>query len=272
MAIIHDDVRPAPGAGGVPGEPGGAADEGRPAPPTTPVDSTSTDLLRIDGPGRALAARPPREWLLPGADEFFRRIYTRTGTARSEVLAVCSAIAGEGKTTVSLGLGVTIAEDFPERRVLVVETDVQKPVLAADFDLEPAPGLVDCLMNDDPVELAYRATLMENLQLVPAGGPVANPGRWLRSSGMALAVDAMRSTHDVVILDVPAMLGNSDAVLLTDLADAVLLVVRAGVTPTSFVSKALEDVDTARLRGLVLNESRSSIPGWLRRLLGLEGH
>jgi Mrp family chromosome partitioning ATPase len=270
MAVIEEEMRPGTGEGGAPGaapDPaGGASPE-----PGTPVVTGSTELLQLNGTGRALVARPPREWLLPGADEFFRRIYTRTGSARSEVLAVCSAIAGEGKTTVSLGLGVTIAEDFPDRRVLVVETDLQKPVLAADFDLGPGPGLVDCLISEEPIEVAYRATLLDNLQLVPAGGPVGSPGRWLRSSSMALAVDAMRSTHDVVILDVPAVIGNSDSVLLTDLADALLFVVRAGATPASLVSKALEDIDTSRLRGLVLNESRSSVPAWLRRLLGLEG-
>jgi Mrp family chromosome partitioning ATPase len=68
---------------------------------------------------------------------------------------------------------------------------------------------------------------------------------------------------------VPAMLGNSDAVLLTDLADGVLFVVRAGVTPASVVSKALEDVDDGRLRGLILNGQQSSIPRWLRRILGV---
>lgn len=268
MAVMHDDVRaPAGEPGATPGSASGRPSEAQREPENPAV--SSTDLLRLTGPGRQLVNRPPRDWLLPGADEYFRRIYTRTGSARSEVLAVCSAIAGEGKTTMAVGLGVTIAEDFPDRRVLVVETDLQKPVLASDFDLEPGPGLVDCLMNDDPMEMAYRSTLLENLHLVPAGSPVPNPGRWLRSSSMALAVDSMRVTHDVVILDVPAVLGNSDALLLTDLADGVLFVVRAGVTPSHLVAKALEDVDAGRLRGLVLNESRTAIPGWLRRLFGV---
>jgi capsular exopolysaccharide synthesis family protein len=225
-------------------------------------------LLRLDDRGTALITREPREWFLPGADEFFRRIYTRAGGARSEVLAVSSAVPGEGKTTISLGLGVTLAEDFPDRRVLVVETDLQKPVMARDFDLDPSPGLIECLMNGEPVEMAYRATLLENLQLVPGGAATRNPGRWLRSSNMALAIDSMRTTHDVVILDIPAVLGNSDALLLTDLADGLLFVVRAGATPASVVGKALEDIDQNRMRGLILNGSKSSIPGWLRRLLG----
>src|SRR3954467_4452519 len=88
---------------------------------------------------------PARDWLFGGADELFRGLYTRAGIGfTSEVLAVSSAIAGEGKTTVSLGLAVTVAQDYPERRVCLVETDFQRPTLADDFGVESSPGLVDC--------------------------------------------------------------------------------------------------------------------------------
>jgi Mrp family chromosome partitioning ATPase len=86
---------------------------------------------------------------------------------------------------------------------------------------------------------------------------------------MAAVVDAMRQTYDVIILDLPAILANSDAVLLTDLADGVICVVRAGVTPASMVMRSLDQIDETKLRGLVLNSSASAIPGWLRRLLGV---
>lgn len=225
--------------------------------------------LRTGRSNGALAAVESREWVLPGTDELFRGIYTRTGTGASETLAICSAIAGEGKTTISLGLGVTIAQDFPERRVLVVETDYERAVLATDFGVEPSPGLVDCLADDQPIERAYRATSLDNLHLVPAGGGTTILGRLLRSRRMAAAVDAMRQTHDVVILDVPAVLANSDALLLTDLADGAIFVVRAGVTPMSMVNKAIEQLDEAKLRGVVLNGTRPAAPRWLRRLFGL---
>jgi Mrp family chromosome partitioning ATPase len=86
---------------------------------------------------------------------------------------------------------------------------------------------------------------------------------------MAAIVDAMRQMYDVIIIDLPALLTNSDAALLTDLADGVICVVRAGVTPSSMVNRALDQIDETKLRGLVLNGSTSSIPGWLRRLSGL---
>jgi Mrp family chromosome partitioning ATPase len=232
-------------------------------------DGAPAGRLRVAGQGGALETEAPREWLVSGVEELFRGIYTRAGTGASEILAVCSAIAGEGKTTISLGLGVTIAQDFPERRVLLVETDFQRPVLAKDFGFEPSPGLVDCLLNDRPLQFAYRATLLDNLHLVPAGGSGTNSGRVLRSSRMAAAVDAMRQTHDLVILDVPAILANSDGLLLTDLADGTILAVQAGVTPTSLVSEAIEQLDHDKLRGVVLNGTDSAIPGWLQRLCGL---
>ena len=216
------------------------------------------------------ADEPPREWLFTGADELFRGLYTRAGIGfASEVLMVSSALAGEGKTTVSLGLALTVAQDYPERRVVLVETDATRPTLANDFAVEPTPGLVDCILGDQPMELAFRPSFLDNLHLIPVGGPVRGPGRALRSSRMAALVDALRQSYDLVVLDAPALLVNSDSVMLSDLADGAILVVRAGVTPQQSVNKAIEQIDESKLRGIVLNGSKSAIPGWLRRLGGM---
>jgi protein-tyrosine kinase len=229
--------------------------------------------LRTTGPGAsglAPLADAPREWLFPEGDELFRGIYTRAGVGfSSEVLAVCSALPGEGKTTVGVGLAISIAEDFPDRRVLLVETDLQRPVLSEDFDIEANPGLIDCLINDQPPLTACRPTFLENLHVLPAGGAERIPGRPLRSSRMAAVVDAMRQSYDVVILDLPSLLTNSDGILLTDLADGVICVVRAGVTPAALVSRAVEQIEHGKLRGVVLNGSDTAVPGWLRRLIGV---
>jgi capsular exopolysaccharide synthesis family protein len=224
-----------------------------------------------DGGGLHSVAEPAsREWRFEGADEIFRAIYTRAGAGfTSEVLAICSAIAGEGKTTVGMGLAVAIAQDFPDRRVLFVETDAQRPVLAEDFGVEASPGLIDCIVADEPFQVACRLTFLENLHVIPAGGDGSGVGRPLRSSRIAAAVDSMRASYDLVILDLPPVLVNSDAVLLTDLVDGVICVVRSGVTPISLVNKALEQIEETKIRGVVLNGSQSSIPGWLQRLMGL---
>src|SRR4051812_39310930 len=69
--------------------------------------------------------------------EILRHAYTRAGIRGSMVLAICSAIVGEGKTTISLGLASTFANDYPDRRVALVETDIERPILARDLGLDP---------------------------------------------------------------------------------------------------------------------------------------
>jgi capsular exopolysaccharide synthesis family protein len=220
--------------------------------------------------GELVVSGPTRNWVFQAGDELFRGIYTHAATGfTNEVLAVCSAISGEGRTTVGVGMAVTIAQDFPNRRVLLVETDPQRAVIADDFGVEASPGLVDCLVDDEPLQAACRPTHLDNLHIVPWGSREAVPGRPLRSSQMAAVVEDMRQAYDIVILDLPPILVNSDAVLLTDLADGTIYVVRAGVTPITLVNRALEQLDEAKLRGVVLNGAKTSIPGWLGRLVGV---
>jgi len=114
--------------------------------------------------------------------------------------------------------------------------------------------------------LAYRPTFLDNLHVVPVGGPLRGAGRVMRSIRLASAIDSMRETHDVVILDVPAILVNSDSILITDLADCVISVIRTGVTPVDLVNKALSQLDAEKLRGVVLNGLDSSVPGWIRNM------
>ena len=211
----------------------------------------------------------PRKPIFPEAEELFRGIYTRAGLTAPGVIAVTSAIAGEGKTTVALGLAVMVAQDFPERRVLLAEADLRHPVLATDFDVEASPGLTEALEGVYPVGLGYRETFLPNLRLLPAGEATPNPSRLLRSSRFPAVLAATRRNHDLVILDAPALLVSSDAALVTDQADGVVMVIRSGVTPMPIVNRALELVDEERLRGMVLNGAQSAVPSWIRRLFGI---
>jgi capsular exopolysaccharide synthesis family protein len=232
-------------------------------------DDTLQETALTREPETSLAVRQAREPLLAGTDEVFRTIYTRAGIGPfSEVVAVSSALSGEGKTTLALGLAITIAQDAPERRVMLVEADVHHPALAQDFDVEATPGLLDYLADHQPIEAAIRTTYLENLDFMPAGAGVARTGRPLRSQRMVTVLDALRREYDLVILDLPAVLVNSDALLLYELADSAILVVRSGVTPAPIVQKAIEQIDEGKLRGVVLNASQSASPEWVRRLCG----
>jgi Mrp family chromosome partitioning ATPase len=234
------------------------------------TDAEATWLRANDGSELAATSTVLPDPVFPHSEDIFRGIYTRAGVGfAAEVIAISSAIAGEGKTTVAIGLAVAIANDFPDRRVLLVETDLHRPVMAQDFDLEAGPGLVDCLVRGLPLLSVCRPSYIGNLHIVPAGEVGVVRGRPLRSSNMAVAVDEMRQNYDIVILDLPSILDNTDAILMTDLADGILCVVRAGVTPMPMVTRAIEQVEDTKFRGVVINGAQSSLPGWLRRLVGI---
>ena len=127
------------------------------------------------------------------------------------------------------------------------------------------------LLGDELIETVCRPTFLDNLDLLPAGGPATRPGRLLRSARMLESLEALRESYHLIVLDTPAVLANSDSLLLTDLGDAVLFVVRYGGPPAALVNRALEQVDEAKLRGIVLNGSQTAVPGWVRSLLGLRG-
>lgn len=210
-----------------------------------------------------------RTWLIPGADELFRSLYTSFEVTTGTSFAVCSAVSGEGKTTISLGLALAIAQDLPDRRVVVVETDLWRPVLAKDFGLDPTPGLVDCLLDRAPVPATLRPTSLDNLSLVVAGAPASAAQRLLRSTRMPQVIEELRRTHDVLILDTPAVLAHSEVALLARMVDDVVFVVRTGVTPLRDLAAALGRIQGSRIRGMVVNDARSSVPGVVRRLVRL---
>ena len=218
------------------------------------------------------ATRPAvesRKAVVRGADDLFRSLYTRSGVSSDEVLAVTSAVDGEGKTTIALGLALTIAQDFPQIQVCLVETDLARPVLAVDFGVPLAPGLLEFLAEETPLDPIVRSTFRDNLTIVPAGAGTTNASRLLRSQRMATALELLKRTHGVVVLDLPSVLSNSDTLLLADHADGLLLVVRAGQTPAGVLAEAAELLDAERLRGIVMNAAESRIPRWLRSLAGI---
>ncbi len=170
---------------------------------------------------------------------------------RMQTLLVTSPGSGDGKTTTSANLALTMARALPQK-VVLVEGDVRRPALAALFGVPTDPGLVDVLMGTCSLEDAL-VEVSSELFLLPAGPPGMSSTELFASSMMQRTVSALRGRFSRIIVDAPPA-ATSEAHALARLADRVLVVVRAGLTPRPALARTLAVMDQQRVLGIVLNE------------------
>jgi Mrp family chromosome partitioning ATPase len=197
--------------------------------------------------------------------EYFRRIYLSLQTSNSldtiPTIGVTSALDGEGKSTVALGIATAMAVDL-DSPIVLVELNLTRPTLHKSLGIPAQPGLCEYLRGECPLPNALRQ-ITENLFVLPAGDCRNDPARLIRMLTRANLLLRMDNSGAVLVLDLPPILTASYGVLASSMADAVVLVVRAGQTPEKMVKDAVARLDESTLRGIVLNAARPSIPTWL---------
>ena len=179
------------------------------------------------------------------------RLEGRDRGRHSHVVLVTSPGVGDGKTITSANLALTMAQEF-QHTVVLVEADMRRPALAALFGVRPEPGLVDVLVGAATLEDALVSVPGHNLFVLPAGQAAGRSTELLASSMMSRVAEALRARFDRIVIDTPPVT-LADTHVLARLADGVLFVVRAGVTPQPALEHALAGVDRDRLMGIVLN-------------------
>ena len=186
------------------------------------------------------------------------------GAERPYVLGVTSAVLGEGKTTVALHLAMTIARDT-FKRVCLIDMSLGKGDLAARLGVPPrGEGVVPVLEDSDNVVPTLQLAGCDNLVIIPAGKAPANAARLARSPRVAQLIISARMAFDVVIVDMPAV-ASDNALPLTRHMDGLLVVARAGATPSDVVSQALDALGRDKVIGVTLNRVKSAGPAWLRK-------
>ena len=170
--------------------------------------------------------------------------------------AVTSAVPGEGKSTVALGLAGALARE-PGRRILLLEADFRRPSLASTLGLPPAPGLAECL-NGSLDCIPVRIVGSGGFFLLVAGQTELERPELLGSPRMGALLRAARGIFDFVVLDAMPVLPVADAVLIQDLVDGFLLVVRSRLTRRDALHAALARLRPERVVGVVLNDHQQA--------------
>ena len=186
-----------------------------------------------------------------------------TSSGLPHTLCVTSCLRGEGRTLIATGLAAAYAASG--LRVIVVELDFDRPSLARQLNIDPAPGAAEVLRGETTIMEALRTQNGSRVAALVAGdthGELSEMSARLLSSTL---VGDLTSLCDVVIGDLPPLAPGGQAGPLMPLFSTALLVVRSGAAPVSQIRRAL--VDAGKPLPVVLNGVESSIPRPLRALL-----
>jgi len=179
------------------------------------------------------------------------------------LIMVSSALPGEGKTFITLSLAFSLARER-DVSVLLVDADLPKGHISRALGLQHEPGLLDALADDKRnVDSLVVGTDVPGLTVLPAGRPNEGAAELITSARMAQIAASLvaRNPRRLVLLDSPPLLVSIEARGLIQIPGLVLLVVRSGHTPRQALMDALAHVDSHKLHGVVLNESRLATQG-----------
>ena len=192
----------------------------------------------------------------------------RRRTEQSPVIVVSSTHAKAGKTTSVFNLGLGLAESG--RRVLLIDGDLRLPRLGEIFGLSTAAGMSDLLSGSASVSLLrelVRDTSLPGLFVLPSGSLLPNVTQLLHSPKLDDVLERLRTEFDFILIDSPPLVPLSDARLLGQHANGMILICRAGYTSMdqlSSVQRRLTE-DGTTVIGSILTDwnAKSDDPAYL---------
>ena len=186
----------------------------------------------------------PKSQMSEGYNALRASLLHSTPAGIPAVLLVTSAQPGEGKTTTSQAVALTLAR--LGKSVLLVDGDLRRPALHQVFSLANQRGLSSLLTSLDPLESAVQPTAEPRLSVLPSGPVPPSPTELIASNRFRALIDQMVEKFDVVVIDSPPILGLADAPTMAALADGVVFVVEAGRSRRGALKAALRRLRAMR--------------------------
>jgi capsular exopolysaccharide synthesis family protein len=195
------------------------------------------------------------------------RLHELRELAKLHSLVITSPLPGEGKSTIAMGLATALTEGG-KYTTLLIEADMHHPVLANKLGIPSRPGLAECLENGlDPMSEIRKVEPL-GWCLLQAGRPLGNPTQDLQSDVLSTVIQRVSLYFDWIVIDAPPVLPLTDALSLSQLVDATLIVARAGRTSRAAIDAAVKLIVRKHVLGIVLNGAE----GLTRLYSGYQGH
>ena len=194
--------------------------------------------------------------------EAYKALYTNVRylniEGKCKKIVVTSAVPGEGKTTLSINLAITLAQNLEEKRVLLIDADMRRPRIASTLNIDPQTrGLSEFLagLDNDP---NFEYIAQHKLMVLTAGGQNANPTKLIGSDRMRKLLDACEEEFDYVIIDTPPVTVVTDAILFNTNVSGYIIATRSEYSNANKLSECVNSLEQvgAEIFGIVLSDVR----------------
>lgn len=173
--------------------------------------------------------------------------------AECHVIGVTSAMAHEGKSTTSMNLAYDLMK--AGKKTLLIDADMRLSRVAKYLELERSPGLSNMLVGKSTNQnVVQQAKGQDGLHVITCGDIPPNPTELLSSKRFGLMLDVLKETYEYIVIDLPPVTEVSDALIASQLADGMIVVVRQGVADKRLLDDTLMQLNLggARIIGLVM--------------------
>ena len=202
----------------------------------------------------------------PGTEEFRTlrsRLYQMREKHPLKKVLVTSSLPKEGKSFVAANLAQALVWQHG-RRVLLMDGDLRASRLHLALGSALTPGLSEYLLGEADEFAIMQRGAMESLFFIPAGRSTSNPAELIANGRLKLLLSRVESLFDWIIVDSPPAIPVSDAGLMSNHCDGVLMVVRSNATPSDMARKARSEFDDKLLLGVVLNGVKGGASAYSR--------
>lgn len=195
--------------------------------------------------------------------------YSFADDQNCHVIAISSAMAGEGKSISCVNLAYSLAQ--MDKKVLIIDCDLRLPTVAKKLSLPNYPGLSEHLTGfmglDELIQTFSDGEEQKPVSVMTAGHTPPNPVELIGSEKMQRAVTSLREKFDFIILDMPPIGDVSDALVASGLADGVLMIVRQNFDTRIAVREAVHQFEfvNARILGFVFNCVREKAANYKKK-------
>ncbi len=193
-------------------------------------------------------------------------LYSAVNDKEIKSIVVTSPEKGDGKSTTAANLAIVLAQQG--KKVLLVDSNLRTPSLHLAFNMINNRGLTSVLKKTLYLDEAITKSYIPNLDVLTSGPIPLNPSELLNSDAMEVIMKEIYADYHYIVFDTPPALSVTDAQILANKCDGVVLVITSRKTQKSTALEAKELLEKARSRflGVVINRIQRKKPKLVKRI------